>query len=315
MNSLDKPVVVVRAAVAHVPEVPGELLLGAAGSEKALDPDEAHLLLGRKGLLYKEPATRLALCAVHRAFDLPPGRPKGPVEQGQDTAVVVSSNYGNVQTVRDVVATVRAGSGRDVSPLQAPNASSNVIASTLAIRYGLAGPNLMVCSGAVSGHQALYLGALLLRTGRARRAVVVGVEPVDDTVRVLAGRRGSPEGARTEPREGAACVVLEAAARPSPGEIVLGAVTQHRALDVAAAGRRGSDVLRLVSPGGSPGDVDLSAACGDTYGALGVLQAAAATAWLRERDAARAVLVAGDEEDGWARAELSRLQDPTEVGV
>ncbi|HEU4425171.1 MAG TPA: hypothetical protein VFR67_21795, partial [Pilimelia sp.] len=42
--------------------------------------ERAGLVVGRKGLLYKEPATRLALCAVHRALGLPPGRrPDRPV--------------------------------------------------------------------------------------------------------------------------------------------------------------------------------------------------------------------------------------------
>ncbi len=307
MSDHKSAVVTVSAAVAHVPGVPGEHFLGAAGTDPALGPEDAHRLLGRKGLLYKEPATRLALCAVHRALGLPPGRPAEPVDGGADTAVIVSSNYGNVQTVRDVVGTVRAGSGKDVSPLQAPNASSNVIASTIAIRYGLAGPNLMLCSGAVSGHQALRLGALLLRAGRARRAVVVGVEPVDETVRTLAARRGPAGGGHPAPREGAACVILEATARPRPGEIVLGPVSHHRDLAEATKDESADPVgLRLVSPGGDAGDVDLTGRVGDTYGALGVLQAAAATAWLREHGTARALLVAGDAEDGWARAELSR---------
>jgi 3-oxoacyl-[acyl-carrier-protein] synthase II len=147
--------------------------------------DEAHTVVGRKGLLFKEPATKLALRVVHEALGLPPGRPKGPIEGAADTAVVVSSNFGNVETIADLVREVRAGSGKDVSPLRAPNASSNIIASTIAIRYGFTGPNVMVCSGTSSGRQALRLGALLLKSGRAKRVVVVDVEPADEVASAL----------------------------------------------------------------------------------------------------------------------------------
>jgi 3-oxoacyl-[acyl-carrier-protein] synthase II len=315
----------VRAAAVHVPDVAAEVFLGAAGTEPALPPEEAHRLLGRKGLLYKEPATRLALCAVHRALGLPPGRPEGPVEGGPETAVVVSSNYGNVQTVREVVATVRAGSRKDVSPLQAPNASSNVIASTVAIRYGLAGPNLMLCSGAVSGLQALRLGALLIRAGRAERAVVVGVEPVDDTVRRLALLRHTSNGRHPEPRAAAACVVLEAADSARPDQVILGPVSHHGELSAAVKDEGTAPALRLISPGPAagapdvvPAALDLSAAVGETYGALGVLQAAVATTWLRAYEGpgpVRAALVSGDAEDGWARAELLRVIGSVDTGA
>lgn len=72
--------------------------------------DQAYTLLGRKGLLYKEPATRLALCAAHRALGLPDGaRPDVPLDPG--TAVVAASNLGNVATVVDVTrAVAREGS-------------------------------------------------------------------------------------------------------------------------------------------------------------------------------------------------------------
>ncbi|MFD9465149.1 beta-ketoacyl synthase N-terminal-like domain-containing protein [Streptomyces sp. NPDC060027] len=317
--------VAVRAATVHVPDVAADAFLGAAGTEPALPPEEAHQLLGRKGLLYKEPATRLALCAVHRALGLPPGRPTAPVEAGPQTAVVVSSNYGNVHTVSEVVATVRAGSRKDVSPLQAPNASSNVIASTIAIRYGLSGPNLMLCSGAVSGLQALRLGALLIRSGRAERAVVVGVEPVDDTVRRLALLRHTSNGQHPQPRAAASCVVLEAADPAQTGQVLLGPVSHHGELSAAVKDEGTAPQLRLISPGpaaGTPTTVpealDLSAAVGETYGALGVLQAAVATAWLgayQGPGAARAALVSGDTEDGWARAELLRPTGSVATGT
>lgn len=183
---------------------------GAWAREPTVPPERAGTLLGRKGLLYKEPATRLALCAVHRALGLAPGtRPAGPVSPR--TAVVVAGNLGNVDTVARVARTVATEGGAAVSVLDAPNVSSNVVASTVALWFGFGGPNLTVCSGATAGLDALRLASLLLRAGRADRVVLVGVEPDDDVATALFG---APLAA------GAACVVLSGAS-PEPGNVVL----------------------------------------------------------------------------------------------
>ncbi|HCT80092.1 MAG TPA: beta-ketoacyl synthase [Micromonosporaceae bacterium] len=174
------------------------------GVDEACAPEQASTLLGRKGLLMKEPATRLALCAVHRALKMGVGeRVDGPVRT--DTAVVASSNLGNVETVVDVVRTVTADGGKAVSPMVAPNASSNVLSGTVAMWFKLGGPNLMLCSGRESGLHALRLGALLLRSGRASRVVVVGAEPDDPVATGIHAQGGS----NVPLRAGAACVILE----------------------------------------------------------------------------------------------------------
>ncbi|GAA2489707.1 hypothetical protein GCM10010406_27350 [Streptomyces thermolineatus] len=297
-----------------------------AAAEPACGPDQAHTVLGRKGLLFKEPATRLALCAVHRALGLPPGRLTEPLPGAGSTAVVVSSNLGNVQTVRDVAATMRAGSAHDVSPLNGPNASSNVIASTIAIRYGFTGPNLMVCSGATSGLDAVRLGSLLLHGGRARRVVVVGVEPDDEVAAALAGLREEPAPAGGL-RAAAACLVLEPR---GPGtDLLLGPVRHHARPDDHPQPAAGA--LRLVPPGaGGPSAVDVSAHLGDTYGALGVLQLALAASWLTAGDRPdgpdgpggdhpdgerrSALVTCGDAEDGYASVRLGRVRVPVPAG-
>jgi 3-oxoacyl-[acyl-carrier-protein] synthase II len=197
----------VLATALHVP-----------GRDDAVPAAEAKKVLGRKGLLGKEPATLLALCAVHRMFGLPPGRPAESVSA--DTAVLVASNLGNVATVCSIVDSVRAEGTKGVSPLDAPNASSNVIASTIAIWYGLTGPNIAVCSGATAGLDAVRLASLLLRTGRAARALVVGVEPADEIATGIAG----------EVVEGAASVLLGLSDEPGPS---LGPVRDVDGIDAA----------------------------------------------------------------------------------
>ncbi|KAA2265816.1 beta-ketoacyl synthase [Solihabitans fulvus] len=262
--------------------------LGGWSPGPACRPEEAGELLGRKGLLNKEPATRLALCAVHRALGLPPGHRRGRgAPPDPDTAVVASSNLGNVHTTCAVARAVRDQGVRGVSPLDAPNVSSNVIASSVAIWFGFGGPNLMVCSGHPSGLDAIALGGLLLASGRARRVVAVGVEP-DDPIAAALCAPGPPL------RQAAACVVLE----PSGG-IVLDRVTE-------AAGpvfRDEATPTIVIGPGGD-GALDLTRRLGHTYGALGVLQVAVGAALLHERGGA-ARIVCGDPTDGYRTTRLT----------
>lgn len=256
----------VLAATVHVP---GRSAADMAGSppEPAEDADDAHRVLGRKGLLGKEPATRLALCAVHRLFGLPPGKPREPLElpvPASDIAVVVASHLGNVQTVCNLVSDVRTHGVRGVSAMEAPNASSNVIASTIAIWYGLTGPNLAVCSGATSGLDAVRLAAVLVKGRRARRALVVGVEPGDAVATALAGG---------ELRTGAAAILLGEPREDTP---VLG------------------EVREVAEPG--PGTPECY------YGASGVIGVASACATPRRSH----VIHCGDPADGFVGVELTR---------
>ncbi|MCQ8186820.1 beta-ketoacyl synthase N-terminal-like domain-containing protein [Streptomyces rugosispiralis] len=331
--------VTVTAHALHVPDPIGGSVATAArdlfasvAPEPACGPDQAHTVLGRKGLLFKEDATRLALCAVHRAFGLPPGKLTEPLPGAEHTAVVVSSNVGNARTVRDIVTGMRAGSAHDVSPLNGPNASSNVIASTLAIRYGFTGPNLMVCSGATSGLDAIRLGVLLLRGERARRVVVVGVEPDDEVAGGLAALRPAAPGT-TVPvplRAAAACVVLE----PGGAGPRLGNVRRHTRPDDIADDLRAcvtspaGDVtqaltppaaLRLTAPGapGAGGGIDLTPHLGEVYGALGVVQLAVAAAWLgsgQPSGPGGALITCGDGEDGYASVRLDPADVPAPAG-
>jgi 3-oxoacyl-[acyl-carrier-protein] synthase II len=255
----------------HLPGLPADPpdLVGvtAPGGDPPCPPEAAHRLLGRKGLLGKDAATRLALCAVHRALGLTPGeRPGGDPDPA--TAVVASSNLGNVGTVVDVVRAVHRGGRREVSPLAAPSASSNVVASTVAIWFRCGGPGLMVCSGAASGLDAVRLAVLLLRAGRAQRVVVVGTEPADTAaVALLAGA-----GPGAALRAGAACVLLQLGpGRPGgtgPGGPVLLTVGAEQPPGCAEG-----------APEESVGSGALAAAVGgDLYGAAGVAQVAVAAA-------------------------------------
>lgn len=238
---------------------------GAAGAGAAGDaypdcppPDRAARLLGRRGLLSVEPATRLALCAVHLAFDLPAGqRPDWPL--ATDTAVVATGNLGNTGTVARLARTVAVEGGRAVSVLEAPNASSNVLASTVARWFRFGGPNLMVCSGSTAGLDGFRLALLLLRSGRAGRVVLVGAEPADEMAAAL-HRTGDPPGSL---REGAGCLVLHAGGRAA-GPVWLQPVPVDRPWP--------DQPWVTVGPGG----FDPVAHWGDCYGGQGVVSLALA---------------------------------------
>jgi len=263
-------------------------------AEPALPPEHAPDLLGRKGLLNKEPATRLALCAVHRALRRADGAPRAAGPADPRVAVVASSNLGNLATVVDVVRAVRRGGRGEISPLVAPNVSSNVLASAVAIWFRFSGPNLMVCSGATAGLDALALGSLLLRSGRADRVVVVGAEPADEVVMALANGGG----ARVRPAAGAACVVLE----PDRGQVVEPRLGPVRASSAPPSMDRG--LLRIgTATDGDPDVIDIAARCGDLYGALGVVQAALAAALVRAGNRP-AQVVCGDTVDGWRAVDV-----------
>jgi 3-oxoacyl-[acyl-carrier-protein] synthase II len=266
--------------------LPGGGSVGGLDLPAGKPPELIHEVLGRKGLLAKDRATRLALAAVHAALGLPVKAPRtlGPVDER--TAVVVSSNLGSVATMASVVRTVRAGSGHDVSPLDAPNVSSNVIASTIAIRHRFGGPNITVCSGASSGLQAVALGSLLLRAGRADRVVVVGVEPDDDVAAALHRHRAAAPTAKL--RAVAACVLLAwDATAPALGRVGTPDTAPHQ-LWV------GGHVL------------DPRADLGDAYGAAGVLNLALALRAVEAGYGDTAQVGCGDAVDGWQTVELTR---------
>jgi hypothetical protein len=302
------PSVSVHAYTVHVPGASAWETAGAAvPGEPMCSAEEAAQVLGRKGLLMKEPATRLALCAVHRALDLPPGKVEGPLPGAGRTAVVVSSNLGNLHTVCALAREVGQADYRVVSPLQTPNASSNVIASTIALRYGFTGPNVMVCNGATSGLDAVRLGARLIRAGRAERAVVVGVEPDDEIAQTLVKSRDPDTYGRAglaALRAAAACVVLGRRRRGSSAAVLCDSGTLPPGAPVPMD-RWG---LMFTPYGAAPESdriVDLTARLGETYGALGVLQVAAAAAAIARSETDGAYAACGDAVEGYAWLDLA----------
>ncbi|MGW7658525.1 beta-ketoacyl synthase N-terminal-like domain-containing protein, partial [Streptomyces tendae] len=166
---------------------------------------------------------------------------------------------------------------------------------------------LMLCNGATSGLDAVHWAATLIRGGRASRALVLGVEPDNESVRAFTG------GSRTI--DGAAALVVEseesAAERGASAPAVLG--------DYVRGAGLGRTLERLArTTGGRPALWQLpeqrAAAVPDTLlegvdrhdlgevfglgsGALGVLQCAAAVGWFTQGGAGPVYATAGTDAD------------------
>ncbi|MDP9609153.1 beta-ketoacyl synthase N-terminal-like domain-containing protein [Streptomyces demainii] len=272
-------------------------------------PVEPKDLVGRKGLRYKDRATQLAYCAADAAL-----RHAGLLDDGgglrvpgRSVAVVASSNYGNLDTICRAIDTIAEHTAAAGSAMDLPNASSNVIASSVAIRFGLRGPNLMLCNGATSGLDAVHWAATLIRGGRVPRALVLGVEPDNASVRAFTG------GARTI--DGAVALVVEseesAAERGASAPAVLGDYVRGAGLGrclerlAAATGDRPAlwqlpEQWTAAVPDTLLAGVarhDLGEVFGLGSGALGVLQCAAAVGWFARGGAGPVYATAGTDAD------------------
>lgn len=179
MRDDDAPIAITGVGVASDWHHSADDLLDPAARAPGDAADRLRRELGR-GFRYKDRATKLGVLAAIRAL-----RDNGQDSPAATTGVVVSSNLGNLQTVCDTARVIHAEGAGATSPMDLPNASSNVIASTIAIHLGLRGPNVTLCNGAPSGLDALRWATVLLRTGRARRVVVVGTESASEAAAAL----------------------------------------------------------------------------------------------------------------------------------
>ncbi|MEU7471483.1 beta-ketoacyl synthase N-terminal-like domain-containing protein [Streptomyces sp. NPDC044984] len=283
-------------------------------------PVEPGDLIGKKGLRYKDRATQLAYCAADAALrDAGLTNEDGLRVPARSVAVVASSNYGNLDTIVRAMDTITRETVAAGSPMDLPNASSNVVASSVAIRFGLRGPNLMLCNGATSGLDAVRWALTLLEGNRASQVLVLGVEPDNQAVRDFLG------GARTI--DGAAALVIEddssAAERGVSLLATLGGCVRRSGLEVCLEELDGSSddrpALWQVPDAAALKDglldgvprYDVTALFGVASGALGVLQCAAAVGWFAQGGAGPVYVTAGADSDD-ASAGLS-LREPVTV--
>jgi 3-oxoacyl-[acyl-carrier-protein] synthase II len=271
------------------------------------DPD-AHPL-GR-GMRHKDRASRLALWATERALRdaglLTDGGPAAVLERA---AVVVSSNFGNLDTVCEFTDIIHRETVTGLSPLRVPHMSSNVTACWVALEFGLRGPNITLCDGTVGGLDAVDWARKLLAVRRADVVIVVGVEPATAPVERLHGEHGAEPGF-----DGAVALVVEAGrtAIERGGRSRAAVRGYGRARDRETAIRQALRACPhppgwwLAASGIGTPAIDLTARLGRCSGALGVLQCAAGVALIERGDTAPVVAVAGGADDTGHDAEGDR---------
>ncbi|WP_051377163.1 beta-ketoacyl synthase N-terminal-like domain-containing protein [Paraburkholderia dilworthii] len=193
---------------------PVDLARALADSAVSATPFAPEEKLGKKGLRYKEPATLMSLCSAKAALQ-DAGWIGADIERLDDTqfGVVVASNTGNLGTVCAAAETIRLAHVDATTPMDLPNASSNIVAATVAIRFGLKAINLLVCSGSSASLDALIMAANAIRNGRAHRMIVVATEADGLPLQSLLAQTGGAQVAHKPQRilEGSFAVVLEAA--------------------------------------------------------------------------------------------------------
>jgi 3-oxoacyl-[acyl-carrier-protein] synthase II len=331
--------VVVTGVGLALPSLPEQIALLEPGpTVRNGFPPEARL--GSRGLRYKDAATTMALAAARDALE-DAGLPVSAGEQLEPDrlGVVASSNFGTLETVCRVVDSIHQAGVRAASVLDLPNASSNVVASSIAIRFGCRAINLMLCDGVTSGVDALHVAANAIRSKRADRLVVAGVEPSNPVVsRLLDDSARAAGHASRAPGEAGAAVVLESApaadARGVRPYAWLGSYTSAAAPAIALPARSTCEAdseipdLWLLPSVTDPRvattltalveqwrerarllTLDVNAQLGECYGALGVLQAVAASAWLRHTGTGWALATNGPAwGDGSASLELHAME-------
>ncbi|MEU9127795.1 beta-ketoacyl synthase N-terminal-like domain-containing protein [Kitasatospora sp. NPDC048540] len=263
--------------------------------------DVATGLTGRE-LRHKDRASRLALRAAEFALHDAGLTDTDAAFTGaaDETAVVVSTNLGNADSVCEAAATIARAGVRALSPLGLPQTSSNVIAGWVAIRYHLRGPNLTICNGATSGLDALAWARNLLVAGRAEAAVVIGVEPATDVAAKLLGRQSTDaavavvlEPAHAAASRGArprATIARYARAHDLAATLAAVGVAQEEAIELWLGSEAEAGARRLPV---ATRHIDLEAQLGPLSGALGILQCAAAVAHFESGATGRVLATAG----------------------
>ncbi|MFI5805086.1 beta-ketoacyl synthase N-terminal-like domain-containing protein [Streptomyces sp. NPDC051561] len=195
----------VRERKATATRVPGE-----AGQLGCLVPDfEPRAVLGRKGTRDMDRLTALAVTAVGAVLA------DGRTETGPDTALVLGTTTGSVQSMTDFTRSSLTGERPyDVEPGVIPNSVMNCAAAQCAIRHRIQGPNTTLAGGRAATLLGLLYARRLLRAGRARTVLCGGAEEYSTARAWLEAR--SRDGAPSLLGEGAAVVRLTSDELPGP---------------------------------------------------------------------------------------------------
>ena len=135
-----------------------------AATEQSLSPPGQIKRMGR--------GQAMAIAAVQRAIDNCPA----PPARGGETAVSVGTAWAEEGDEITFLETLIKFGEKGAKPAFFVNSVKNALASQLALTFGFQGENQTFTHDALSFESALWQGARLVRAGRARHAVVCGVE-------------------------------------------------------------------------------------------------------------------------------------------
>lgn len=155
----------------------------------AMQPYEnPRAVLPQRGLRYKDLASMTAMAISTTMLADPEVSIALGIEPDR-VAVVVGSNLCNADTVARVATEIEAGGIIATSPMDLPNASPNVVASSVAIMHGFRGPNLLVSGHPHCVDDAVQVARRLLSADRADHVLVIGIEPPTEIVEQIGGDR------------------------------------------------------------------------------------------------------------------------------
>jgi nodulation protein E len=141
-----------------------------AAQVRDFDP-AAHVTAAE--LPFCDPVTQYLLAAAEEAVaqaGLAQEKPMGP-----RTATIIGTGIGGMHTLDEGLHLAIIEQGRP-DPLTVPRLIPSACPSQLSIRYGCTGPCFAVASACSSATQAIGIGAQLIRSGVADRAIVGGTE-------------------------------------------------------------------------------------------------------------------------------------------
>ncbi|HKP94807.1 MAG TPA: beta-ketoacyl synthase N-terminal-like domain-containing protein [Fibrobacteria bacterium] len=131
--------------------------------------------LGPRGYRYQTSSTRYLLAAIKLALDQDPDSP-GAYPESQ-RGVAMGTNFSDYDVREGFDRGILApGGARNLSPLEAPNSSVNIPASTVSIKHGCKAFSLTLTNPMVAGLEAVLVAAQALATGRARWAAAGACE-------------------------------------------------------------------------------------------------------------------------------------------
>jgi len=150
-----------------------EIPVRIAGEVKDFD---VGALFGRREARRNDRFTLFAMDAARQAVDDAQLVFDDDLKRG--SGVLIGTAIGGIVTLLENYDTFNESGYRRVSPFMVPMMMPNAASGTIAIKYGLRGPNLMVGSACATGTHAIGESAEIIRRGDAQMMICGGSEAV-----------------------------------------------------------------------------------------------------------------------------------------